>query len=62
MSTHNAASWGYFNVTDCSWNKDILTEANFPVRLLPSVVQPGINVGTLYETIYHIPKGAVVGK
>ncbi|XP_001952623.3 sedoheptulokinase isoform X1 [Acyrthosiphon pisum] len=61
MSTHNAASWGYFNVTDCSWNIDILTEANFPVHLLPSVVQPGINVGTLYETIYNIPKGAVVG-
>ncbi|KAL5235666.1 hypothetical protein ACI65C_003076 [Semiaphis heraclei] len=61
MSTHNAASWGYFDVTNCSWNIDILTEASFPIHLLPSVVQPGINVGTLYETIHHIPKGTVVG-
>jgi len=62
MSTQNAASWGYFDVTKCSWNTDILAEASFPVHLLPSVVQPGINVGTLYETIHHIPKGTVVGK
>jgi len=62
MSTHNAASWGYFDVIDCSWNTDILIEANFPVHLLPLVVQPGKIFGTLYETIYHIPKGTVVGK
>lgn len=62
MSTHNAASWGYFDVTSCSWNIDILEKANFPVHLLPSVVQPGINVGRLFETIHHIPKDTVIGK
>ncbi|KAE9540071.1 hypothetical protein AGLY_005323 [Aphis glycines] len=61
MSTHNAASWGYFDVIECSWNTDILIKANFPVYLLPLVVQPGKIFGTLYETIYHIPKGTVVG-
>lgn len=61
MSTHNAASWGYFNVLDCSWNTDILIKAHFPVHLLPSVVPPGTNFGTLYDTIYNIPKDAIVG-
>lgn len=62
MSTQNAASWGYFDVTECSWNVDVLQGANFPVHLLPTVVQPGTNAGTLYDIMYGIPKGTVVGK
>lgn len=62
MSTHNAASWGYFDVTNCSWNVDILKEANFPINLLPSVVQPGTNCGALYDSLYDMPKGIVVGE
>lgn len=62
MSTQNAASWGYFDTTDCSWNIDVLQSANFPVHLLPTVVKPGTNAGTLYNTIYDIAKGTVVGK
>lgn len=62
MSTHNAASWGYFDVKNCSWNIDILKKANFPVHLLPLVVQPGTNAGTLYDTIFNIPKDTVTGK
>lgn len=62
MSTHNAASWGYFDVTDCSWNLDVLRQALFPIHLLPPVVSPGTNAGILYNTIYGIPKGAIVGK
>lgn len=62
MSTQNAASWGYFDVTDCSWNTDVLQNANFPVHLLPPVVQPGTNAGTLYNAMYGIPKDTVVGK
>lgn len=61
MSTHNAASWGYFNVHDCSWNTDVLIKAHFPIHLLPSVVLPGTIFGTLYGTIYDIPKDAIVG-
>lgn len=61
MSTHNAASWGYFNVKSCSWNIDILNGAHFPVHLLPSVVQPGTNAGTLHDKVYGIPKGVIVG-
>lgn len=62
MSTHNAASWGYFDVVNCSWNVDILKKANFPVHLLPSVVQPKTNVGILNDNIYDLPKGTTVGK
>lgn len=61
MSTHNAASWGYFDVNNCSWNVNILNEANFPIHFLPLVVQPGTNFGTLFDTIYNIPKDVVVG-
>lgn len=62
MSTQNAASWGYFDVNECSWNRDILNRANFPVHLLPTVVQPGTNFGTLHDTIYCIRKGAIIGR
>lgn len=62
MSIQNAASWGYFNVRDRSWNADILREAQFPIHLLPSVVQPGTIFGTLYNTVYGIPKGVLIGK
>lgn len=62
MSTHNAASWGYFDVTNCLWNVDILKEANFPIHLLPSVVQPGKICGTLFKSFYDMPKGTVVGE
>lgn len=61
-STHNAASWGYFDPISCSWNVDILSSANFPIHLLPSVVQPGTNFGTLYKTFYDIQKETIVGK
>lgn len=40
MSTQNAASWGFFNTTKGTWNKEILEKAGFPVQLLPSVVKP----------------------
>lgn len=62
MSTHNAASWGYFDIIHSLWNEDILKEANFPIQLLPSVVQPGTNYGTLYDSFYDMPKGTVVGE
>lgn len=62
MSTHNAASWGYFDTINCSWNVNVLRKVNFPLDLLPSVVQPGSNFGTLYDTIYDLPKGTVIGK
>lgn len=62
MSTQNAASWGYFDTISCSWNVDVLSKVNFPLHLLPSVVQPGTNFGTLYDTIYDLPQGTVIGK
>lgn len=61
MSTQNAASWGYFDVAKCSWNIDVLKTTNFPVHLLPSVVQPNTNFGILYDNIYDLPKGIIVG-
>lgn len=62
MSTHDAASWGYFDSISCSWNIDILSDAEFPIHLLPTVVQPGTNVGTLYKTFYDIQQETIVGK
>ena len=49
MSTHNAASWGYFDTVTSQWNLDILKKAGFPVHLLPTVVQPATDVGELKD-------------
>lgn len=37
MSVQNAASWGYFNTEDHSWNSELLEGAGFPTSLLPEV-------------------------
>ena len=47
MSTHNAASWGYFDTVTSAWNTDILEQQGFPVNLLPRVVSPATDVGQL---------------
>ena len=39
MSTHNPASWGYFDTAASAWNTDILEKQGFPVKLLPSTVR-----------------------
>lgn len=62
MSSQNAASWGYFNCTLSDWNNDILSEAEFPVRLLPKVVENGQIVAHLAECWYGIPIGTPIGK
>ena len=49
MSTHNAASWGYFDTVTSQWNLDILKKEGFPVDLLPTVVQPATDVGQLKD-------------
>ncbi|NWW71555.1 SHPK Sedoheptulokinase, partial [Climacteris rufus] len=56
MSVQNAASWGYFNSRDKSWNIDI-----FPVHLLPEVGDPGSIAGRTVCAWHGIPKGAKVG-
>ncbi|XP_050531980.1 sedoheptulokinase-like isoform X2 [Daktulosphaira vitifoliae] len=61
MSTHNAASWGYFNVINGSWNKNILERVNFPVHFLPQVVPPGNIAGTLFKSLYGLQKGTMIG-
>ncbi|XP_060115537.1 sedoheptulokinase [Heteronotia binoei] len=61
MSSQNAASWGYFNTTQKTWNTDILGESHFPVHLLPEVVDPGAPAGETCSGWYAIPKGTEVG-
>ncbi|KFP01899.1 Sedoheptulokinase, partial [Calypte anna] len=61
MSVQNAASWGYFNCTNKSWNTDILEKSGFPVHLLPEVGDPGSIAGTTVCAWHGIPKGAKVG-
>ncbi|XP_044734649.1 sedoheptulokinase-like [Chrysoperla carnea] len=61
MSSQNAASWGYFNCTLSDWNNEILSEADFPVRLLPKVVENGQIVAHLAECWYGIPIGTPIG-
>ncbi|XP_064460232.1 sedoheptulokinase-like [Ornithodoros turicata] len=55
MSTQIAASWGYFDTVSGTWNKDRLCEADFPVSLLPDVVQAGELAGRLKSAWYGIP-------
>ena len=47
ISTHNAASWGYYNTEESDWNRAILEAAGFPVTMLPLVVPVGSRVGSL---------------
>lgn len=61
MSDQNAASWGYYNTEDHSWNTEILTSIEFPVNLLPNVVKSGEFAGKLSNSWYGIPEGIPVG-
>ncbi|XP_040543306.1 sedoheptulokinase isoform X1 [Gallus gallus] len=61
MSVQNAASWGYFNSRNKSWNTDILKKSGFPVHLLPEVGDPGSIAGRTICAWHGIPKGTKVG-
>ncbi|XP_021271195.1 sedoheptulokinase isoform X1 [Numida meleagris] len=61
MSVQNAASWGYFNSRNKSWNTDILKKSGFPVDLLPEVGDPGSIAGRTISAWHGIPKGTKVG-
>ncbi len=60
MSTHNAASWGYYDPIKKSWNLSILQENGFPVDLLPEVVDAGTDAGLLVDKWFGVPKGTPV--
>ena len=60
MSVQNAAGWGYFNTREKSWNVDLLKSSEFPIHLLPEVVDPGTVAGTLSKCWYGIPRGTPV--
>lgn len=62
MSTQNAASWGYFMPEEARWELESLTNAGFPVHLLPDVIlKPGQVAGKLVKTWFGIPAGVTVG-
>ncbi len=60
MSIQNAASWGYFNTQEKTWNLDILKTVDFPIHLLPKVMDSGSVAGTLSKTWCGIPRGSEV--
>lgn len=57
MSTQNAMSWGYYNFNTAQWNTDILRDVDFPIGLLPTIVEAGNKAGTLCLNWYGIPAG-----
>lgn len=60
MTPQTAASWGYFNTENKSWNTSILRKAGFPVNLLPQVKEVGSEAGTLKSDWFSIPQGIPV--
>ncbi|GAB6018691.1 hypothetical protein CHUAL_000367 [Chamberlinius hualienensis] len=61
MSVQNAAGWGYFDTVTKKWNTDRLSTSDFPIHLLPEVVDPGETIGLLQSSWYGIPEGTPVG-
>ncbi|CAL8363698.1 unnamed protein product [Lota lota] len=61
MTPHNAASWGYFNTTTSQWNTEILSEAGFPLVLLPECVVAGCRAGHTVSDWHGIPAHTPVG-
>ncbi|XP_062582550.1 sedoheptulokinase-like [Saccostrea cucullata] len=60
MSKQLAASWGYFDSSAGCWNKEILEQKSFPFHLLPRVVNPGEQAGTLQFDWFRIKKRTAV--
>ncbi|XP_060911838.1 sedoheptulokinase [Labrus mixtus] len=60
MTPQNAASWGFFNTTSNQWNTNILTEADFPLHLLPKCVPSGGFAGKTCSNWHGIPAGTPV--
>lgn len=60
MTPQTAASWGYFNTENKSWNTSILKKSEFPVNLLPHVKDVGSEAGNLKTDWLCIPQGIPV--
>lgn len=60
MSVQSAASWGYYNTVNDQWNLDKLQANEFPVHVLPVVVQAGEVAGKLDSDWYGIAEGTPV--
>uniref|UniRef100_A0A8C5S7T2 Sedoheptulokinase n=2 Tax=Laticauda laticaudata TaxID=8630 RepID=A0A8C5S7T2_LATLA len=61
MSVQNAASWGYFNTLEKSWNTKLLKDSGFPIHLLPEVVDSGDLAGETCRAWHQISAGTKVG-
>jgi sedoheptulokinase len=59
-SQQNAASFGYFDCVNGTWETALLTEAGLPAGLLPDVVAPGLDAGRLPRPWAGIPAGTPV--
>ncbi len=47
---------GYFDTVEKRWNTDLLNEQNFPINLLPTVVDAGADAGNLLQKWFFIPE------
>uniref|UniRef100_A0A673B3H2 Sedoheptulokinase n=2 Tax=Sphaeramia orbicularis TaxID=375764 RepID=A0A673B3H2_9TELE len=61
MTPQNAASWGFYDSRTDRWNRDILQEAGFPVRLLPRLRPSGTLAGRTRSQWNGVPMGTAVG-
>ncbi|XP_067136812.1 sedoheptulokinase-like [Centruroides vittatus] len=56
----NAASWGYFDTISNTWNVERLKEHDFPVNLLPVVVESNTVVGITKTNWLNLPTSCKV--
>ncbi|XP_077597183.1 sedoheptulokinase isoform X5 [Stigmatopora nigra] len=61
MTPQNSASWGFYNTSSNQWNVDILTDAGFPLHLLPGCAQSGELAGCTLTDWHGVPAGTPVG-
>uniref|UniRef100_T1J2S7 Sedoheptulokinase n=1 Tax=Strigamia maritima TaxID=126957 RepID=T1J2S7_STRMM len=61
MSEQNAASWGYFDLINTTWNLEKLRSHDFPTHFLPKIKTSGSHAGKLTHDWFRIKSGAQVG-
>lgn len=62
MSPQNAASWGYFDTENNQFEEITLSQANFPLRMLPHIRPDNGVAGTLKRPWCGIQPGTIVGE
>ena len=55
-----AASWGYYNTVNGTWNIEVMEAAGFPIKMLPTVTASSQKAGVLSHHWFDIPAGTPV--